>query len=215
MKKITTIFMSLMLIFSLTACGNSKQAENTTPMPSSEQERETTSALAGSEKTKGTNGKTLVVYFSATGNTEEVANYIAAATGAELFEIEPVEPYSKEDLDWRNEDSRVFYEHDHPDARDVELVTTTVPDWASYDTVYLGYPIWWGNAAWPVDGFIEGTDFTGKTVVPFCTSSSSGLGESDELLKKLAGTGNWLAGERFQLNSSEETVKAWIEDLGL
>ena len=86
-----------------------------------------------------------------------------------------MEPYSDDDLNWTDDNSRVVYEHDNPDARDVELVESTVSDWESYDTVFIGYPIWWGIAAWPVDGFIEANDFTGKTVIPFCTSSSSGL----------------------------------------
>lgn len=100
-------------------------------------------------------------------------------------------------------------------SRNVELVAETVPDWEAYDTVYIGYPIWWGTAAWPMDGFIKANDFTGKTVVPFCTSSSSGLGESGELLADLAGSGNWLEGIRFTSGVSEETVQEWVESLGL
>lgn len=97
----------------------------------------------------------------------------------------------------------------------MELVAAKVPDWESYDTVFIGYPIWWGIAAWPVDSFIKANDFTGKTVVPFCTSTSSGLGESGELLEEMAGTGEWLEGERFSSNTSEDDVKAWVEGLGL
>lgn len=165
--------------------------------------------------TEPTAGKTLVVYYSATGNTEEVANYIAAATNADVFELEPAEPYTDDDLNWTDENSRVVYEHDNPDARDVELVSTTVPNWESYDTVFIGYPIWWGIAAWPVDGFVEANDFTGKTVIPFCTSSSSGLGESGELLAEAAGTGNWMEGERFRSGTSETDVTDWVTGLGL
>ena len=160
-------------------------------------------------------GKTLVVYFSATGNTEEAASYIAAATGADMFELEPVEPYSDDDLNWTDDNSRVVQEHDNPDARVVDLVESTVSDWESYDTIFIGYPIWWGIAAWPVDGFIEANDFTGKTVIPFCTSSSSGLGESGELLEEAAGTGDWLEGMRFSSGVSEADVQAWVEELGL
>lgn len=160
-------------------------------------------------------GKTLVVYYSATGNTEEVANYIAAAANADIFEIEPAEPYTSEDLNWTDENSRVVHEYENPDERDTALVTTTVPDWESYDTVFIGYPIWWGIAAWPVDGFIEANDFTGKTVIPFCTSSSSGLGESGQLLAELAGTGNWLEGMRFRSGASEADVSAWVDELGI
>lgn len=160
-------------------------------------------------------GKTLVVYYSATGHTENVAGYIAAATDADIFVLEPVEPYSSDDLDWTDENSRVSREHDNEDERNVELVAATVEDWESYDTVFIGYPIWWHIAAWPVNGFVEANDFTGKTVIPFCTSSSSDLGESGELLAEAAGTGNWLKGERFSSSASEETVQEWVESLDL
>lgn len=158
-------------------------------------------------------GKTLVVYYSATGNTENVANYIAAATNGDLFKLEPAEPYSDADLNWTDDNSRVVREHDNPDERDVALVKSTVENWDEYDTVFIGYPIWWGIAAWPVDGFIEANDFTGKTVIPFATSSSSGLGESGELLAEMAGTGDWQEGQRFRSGVSESDVTAWVESL--
>ena len=158
-------------------------------------------------------GKTLVVYYSATGNTENVANYIVAATNGDLFELEPAEPYSDADLNWTDDNSRVVREHDNPDERDVALVKSTVENWDEYDTVFIGYPIWWGIAAWPVDGFIEANDFTGKTVIPFATSSSSGLGESGKLLAQKAGTGDWQEGRRFRSGVSESDVTAWVESL--
>ena len=153
--------------------------------------------------------------YSATGNTEEAANYIAQATGGDLFELEPVEPYTEEDLNYGDENSRVSREHEDESLRDVELVADTVDNWDQYDTVFIGYPIWWGIAAWPVDGFVEANDFTGKTVIPFCTSASSGLGQSGELLADLAGTGDWQEGIRFRSSVSEEGVQSWIEGLGL
>lgn len=156
-----------------------------------------------------------LVSYSATGNTEEAANYIAQATGGDLFELEPVEPYTEEDLNYGDENSRVSREHEDESLRDVELVADTVDNWDQYDTVFIGYPIWWGIAAWPVDGFVEANDFTGKTVIPFCTSASSGLGQSGELLADLAGTGDWQEGIRFRSSVSEEGVQSWIEGLGL
>lgn len=193
----------------------SAEASDETSTEASEEipEEELVEASAG--EPESAEGRTLVVYFSATGNTQEAANYIAAATGGDLFALEPVEPYSDADLNWTDDNSRVVYEHDNPDARVVELVEATVPDWESYDTVFIGYPIWWGIAAWPVDGFIAANDFTGKTVIPFCTSASSQLGESGELLAEAAGTGNWLEGMRFSSSVSEADVQAWIENLGL
>ena len=132
-----------------------------------------------------------------------------------MFELEPAEPYTDEDLNWNDEESRVVYEHDNPDARDVELVADTVENWDDYDTVFLGYPIWWGIAAWPVDTFVEANDFTGKTVIPFCTSASSELGESGTLLAELAGTGDWQEGMRFRSSVIEADVQAWLDELGM
>ena len=157
----------------------------------------------------------LVVYFSATGNTERVANAIAEATGGDLFELTPADPYTDADLDWTDESSRVVREYENPEERDVALTVDTPDNWADYDVVYLGYPIWWGIAAWPVNNFVASNDFTGKTVIPFCTSSSSGLGESGQLLADLAGTGTWLEGERFRSSASQEDVTAWVQSLGL
>ena len=157
----------------------------------------------------------LVAYFSATGNTERVANAIAEATGGDLFELTPAAPYTDADLDWTDESSRVVREYENPEERDVALTVDTPDNWADYDVVYLGYPIWWGIAAWPVNDFVASNDFTGKTVIPFCTSSSSGLGESGQLLADLAGTGTWLEGERFRSSASQEDVTAWVESLGL
>ena len=122
--------------------------------------------------------RVLVAYFSATGNTESVANTIADLTGGDLFEITPADPYTSDDLNWTDDNSRVSREHDDESLRDVELVTTEVENWDDYDTVFIGYPIWWGIAAWPVNNFVKDNDFTGKTVIPFATSASSGMGQS-------------------------------------
>ena len=162
-----------------------------------------------------TGSNVLVVYFSATGNTEQAAQYIAQATGGDLFQLEPADPYTGEDLDWTADGSRVNQEHEDESLRDVELVADTVDNWDQYDTVFIGYPIWWGIAAWPVDGFVEANDFTGKTVIPFCTSSSSGIGQSGELLAELAGTGDWQEGQRFSSGVSQEDVDGWVSQLGL
>ena len=148
-------------------------------------------------------------------SAEEVANYIADTAGGDLFELEPVEPYTDDDLNWSDDNSRVSQEHEDESLRDVELVSTDVENWDSYDTVFIGYPIWWGIAAWPVDSFVENNDFTGKTVIPFCTSASSGMGESGELLAELAGTGDWQEGERFRSGADEADVQEWVNGLGL
>ena len=145
-----------------------------------------------------------------------MANYIAEATDGDLFELVPVDPYTSADLRWTDEDSRVVQEYENPELRDIELVSTMVENWAEYDVVFIGYPIWWYDAAWPVNGFVEDNDFTGKTVYTFCTSSSSGLGDSTQNLAAIAGgSGTWLDGQRFSSGASEATVTSWIEGLNI
>lgn len=203
------------MLFTLAACGQQtqNQAEQN---PEAQNSTETTavSEQAGASS-DGEGKKTLVVYYSATGNTEAVAGYIAENLGADVFEITPAAPYTDDDLDYTNEDSRVVYEYENPDARNVELVADSVENWEDYDTVLIGYPIWWYIAAWPVDSFVRANDFTGKTVIPFATSSSSGMGESGELLAELAGTGDWQEGRRFPSRASEAEVQEWLNELGL
>lgn len=168
---------------------------------------------ADTQKSNG--GKILVAYYSASGTTERVAKKIAEAVGADTFEITPAEPYTDDDLNWTKDESRVTREHEDESLRDVELDTVTPDDWDSYDTVLLGYPIWWGIAAWPVNNFVSENDFTGKTVIPFCTSASSGIGSSGDLLADMAGTGDWQEGERFSGGASDSDIANWIESLGL
>ena len=159
--------------------------------------------------------KTLVVYFSASGSTRRVAEAIAEAADADIFELVPTDPYTSADLNWTTAGSRVNREHDDESLRDIELESTTVDNWDDYDTVFIGYPIWWGIAAWSVDGFVKANDFTGKTVIPFCTSASSGMGQSGKLLAEMAGTGDWQEGRRFSSGASESSVKEWVGELGL
>lgn len=228
-KKLLSLSLAATMALSLAACGqsetsedsqtaNQSQEETSAPAPSTPDGGEDTSTpdtSAPEDSQSGENGGVLVVYYSATGNTEAVAGYIAEATGGDLFELEPAEPYNDADLNWTDENSRVTLEHEDESLRDVELVADTVDNWDSYDTVFIGYPIWWGIAAWPVDTFVEANDFTGKTVIPFCTSSSSGLGQSGELLSEMAGTGDWLEGQRFRSSASQEDVTEWVDSLGL
>ena len=225
MKRLTALLLSVVLVLSLAACGSAnKPASSTTQpetsapteQPATEPSESSSTAPAESEpETQPETGKTLVVYYSASGNTERVAKDIAEAAGADRFEIVPTEVYTSDDLDWTNPDSRVSREHDDESLRDVPLTTTEVPDWDSYDTVFIGYPIWWGIAAWPVDTFVKNNDFTGKTVIPFATSSSSGMGQSGSLLADMAGTGEWQEGQRFSSGVSSDDVQSWVNGLGL
>ena len=225
MKKLTALLLSVVLVLGLASCGSAnKPASSTTQpetsapteQPATEPAESSSTAPAESEpETQPETGKTLVVYYSASGNTERVAKDIAEAAGADLFEIVPTEVYTSEDLNWTNPDSRVSREHDDESLRDVPLTTTEVPNWDSYDTVFIGYPIWWGIAAWPVDTFVKNNDFTGKTVIPFATSSSSGMGQSGSLLADMAGTGEWQEGQRFSSGVSSDDVQSWVNGLGL
>lgn len=221
MKKLSTIFLGIAMALSLTACsaaGGQSGTGSSQPNSNAAQSNltQTPSETQGESDSETSNGgKTLVVYYSATNNTEAVAEYIAAETNGNLFELVPTEPYSSDDLNWTDRNSRVSKEHNDASLRTVELEKAVPDNWESYDYVFVGYPIWWGIAAWPVDGFISANDFSGKTVIPFCTSTSSGLGESGELLKEAAGTGNWLDGERFREHPSEDTVRDWVRGLGL
>lgn len=194
---IAAVVLCICSIFGLAACNNDQTTQGNQPENPAEY------------------GNVLVVYFSATGNTEDVANYIAEFTGGELFELVPVNEYTTADLNYGNDDSRVSREHDDESLRDIELVASTVENWEEYDTVFIGYPIWWQIAAWPVNNFILDNDFTGKTVIPFATSASSGLGQSGELLAEMAGEGNWLEGQRFRSSASESDVESWLKELGI
>lgn len=158
-------------------------------------------------------GKTLVVYYSAQNHTKHVAEQIARNLEADLFEIVPTEVYTEEDLDWTDSSSRVNREHEDINLREIALENTTVSNWDEYKTVLIGYPIWWGIAAWPVNGFVEANNFSGKTVIPFATSTSSGLGQSGELLEALANGGDWRTGHRFSSNPSDNDIKSWTDSI--
>ncbi len=206
MKKLFIILLSLTL---LVACANSSTNSSTTSVSEDIVEETNKSEEDTSNK------KILVVYYSASGSTKRVAEEIANELDADIFEIEPEDVYTSDDLNWTNNDSRVSKEHDDESLRDVPLKNTTVENWDSYDTVLIGYPIWWGIAAWPVDNFVKDNDFTNKTIIPFCTSSSSGIGSSGTILEEYAGSGNWLDGQRFSSSVSVDNIKSWVDSLEL
>ncbi len=233
MKKLIALLLGIIMIFSLAACAgttpdtpsgttpsNGSQTTNGTndtkkPDSTTSGEDSTTGTTdpAGTTDTPAAGGKTLVVYFSGSGNTKRVAEDIAAATGGTLFELVPVTPYTSADLSWTTSGSRVNREHDDESLRDIPLVTTTPENFDEYDTVFIGYPIWWGIAAWPINNFVKNNDFTSKTVIPFATSASSGMGQSGTLLAEMAGTGNWQEGHRFSSGASKSDVEEWVNGL--
>lgn len=216
-KRIGLLMLITVLIGSIMGCGTenpdiSQNTQTTTNQPLSD---DVSMKENESNDENSKEGKVLVVYYSATGTTEGVANQIAQIMEGDLFEVQPVTPYKDDDLDWTDDGSRVSIEHDNEAKRDVELVSYTVENWDSYNTIFVGYPIWWGIAAWPMDGFVKANNFSGKTVIPFCTAASSGIGESGELLKEMAGTGTWLSGDRFRSNTTDSDLQEWISQLGL
>ena len=213
-SKFCRMMMSLLLLMTAAGCSTAAPtpAPTMTPQAATTPQPESTPATpAPQEETSSV----LVDYFSATGNTERAAEMIAEQTGGQLMALEPAEPYSEEDLDYNDENSRVSMEYADPSRRTVELVQTTPEGWDDITTVFIGYPIWWGEAAWPVTSFVEANDFSGKTVIPFCTSASSGLGDSAQQLADSANGGTWREGRRFSSSVSEEELRSWLDELGL
>jgi flavodoxin len=219
MKRLTALFQKssgkhlfslvLMAVLLLTAVGCSgMNAQSSTGGTAGQTPK--SAAPAGTTAAKG---KTLVVYFSATGNTRKVAETIARTTGADLFEIKPAQPYTREDLNYRDENSRVQREHKNPSLR--PAYTGDVQNWSQYDTVFVGFPHWWRQAPHVVYTFVEKHDFTGKTVIPFATSVQTPLGDSGKNLARAAGTGNWLEGKRFEGNVLNQEVMNWVQHLPL
>lgn len=155
----------------------------------------------------------LVAYFSATGNTETIAQHIQTVLNADLYEIVPEEPYTSEDLNYSNDDCRANQEQNDPNAQ--PAIAGSVDNMEDYDVVFLGYPIWWGQAPKIIHTFLESYNFDGVTIVPFCTSGSSGIGSSATNLQSLAPNANWLPGQRFSGSASQSTVASWVEGLDL
>ena len=221
MKKFLSLLLALTMAFSLAACGagtasNPQEGQPgsapsvSQPPTSAEPEEPPDSAQeAGEEDTPST----LVAYFSATGNTEGIAQHLQAILGAEVYEIVPAEPYSDDDLNYNVSDCRANQEQNDPSAR--PAIDGTVENMDGYDVIFLGYPIWWGEAPKIISTFLESYDFSGKTIVPFCTSASSGMGGSAENLAALAADTAWLEGARFAPGTSQEEVAAWVDGLGL
>ena len=170
---------------------------------------------ASSSGTVAAGGKTLVVYYSATGRTERVAKVIAKERQADIMKLVPNPDYTEADLDYNDSSSRVSREHDDASLREKIQLQKAVPDnWASYDTIFVGYPIWWAIAAWPVDAFVKANDFTGKNVVTFATAYSSPLGNSGKLLAEMAGgKGNWQDGTCFTGSLDDAKVAEWVRSL--
>lgn len=154
--------------------------------------------------------KELVAYFSASGVTKAAAERLAKAVGADLFEIKPKTPYTKADLDWTNKNSRSSVETNNPNCR--PEIAEKLLDISGYDTVFIGFPIWWYVAPKIIDTFVESYDFSGKTLVPFATSGGSGMGRTVDVLKKLCPSANWKSGKVVN-GMSEKALADWANTL--
>ena len=235
MKKIRVILLAAVMVLSFAACaeGNDNAASSGSSKAvqtneSASQTQAETAALAKTENESGKSdetqgsdpgasgtetGKILVAYFSATNNTEGVAQKLADGLGADIYEIIPEQPYTDEDLNYGSSQSRTSAEMDDPNAR--PAISGSVENMGQYDIVFLGYPIWWGRAPRIMSTFIESYDFSGKTIVPFCTSGSSGFGDSDSALRSAADGAEWILGHRFSAGASADDIMKWVDSLGL
>lgn len=205
-KAISIVCMALSLL-AVTACGGQQAAQNGGGKAA---------GTAAAEKAPAKAKKVLVVYYTNTHRTEQVAKTIAGETGGDLYLLDLEKPYTPADLDYNNKSARVYKEHDDASLRNVALKNAKPANWQEYDTVFVGYPIWWGIAAWPMDTFVKSNDFIGKTVIPFATAYSSGLGSSADQLKEMAGSkGTWLQGRCFTGTIQDSQVKDWVKSLGV
>lgn len=195
--------------------GDAAEATVETDEEATENEASADDETSAEEAGQSSGNGILVAYFSATGHTEGIANMIAQAEDADVFVMEPKEPYSSDDLRYSNPDSRVSQEHDDLENTHVELLETAPENFDDYDVIFLGFPLWWGHASWVINDFVTENDFEGKTIVPFCTSASSGYGDNTEYLEGMASTGTWLEGNRFSASASEEDVQEWLDSLDL
>ena len=231
MKKIFAILLMVTMLLSLAACGSTSnepeikpdsassavdsntQAEaDATPDTSVPSSSETSTEPSGDNSEPSDSGsRVLIAYFSATGTTKKIAEYAADAASADLYEIVPAEPYTADDLNYNVSNCRANAEMNDPSSR--PEISGGVTNMADYDIVFIGYPIWWGEAPRIVSTFIESYDFSGKTVVTF--SASGGSGHNDRSIKELASGANWVTGARLKSNSSQSDVADWITGLGL
>ena len=208
-RKMIGIVCMMAMLVCLTACGSSGGSQETDGKSDTS---ETT--VLQPEKTGEENSKVLVAYFSATGTTKTLAEYAADAMGADLYEIVPEEPYTDDDLNYNDHNARATVEQNDKNVR--PAISGSVENMEQYEIVFLAFPIWWGEEPRIMDTFVEAYDFSGKTIVPFCTSGSSGIGSSGENMQSLSkGDATWLDGERLSSSSSREDIADWINGLGL
>lgn len=157
--------------------------------------------------------KALVAYFSASGTTEAIAKKLADAAGADLFEIRPLHPYTDADLDWTNKKSRSTVEMNDPSAR--PEMAEQCENTAEYDTIFVGFPIWWYVAPRIIDTFLESGDLRGKTIVPFATSGGSGMGKTVDVFRRILGPDVTVKEGKMLNRASDAEIRAWLRSLGV
>ena len=215
LKRGIYLFLTIFLIFMFAGCGNNTSVDNSSENTTqSEIVKENLDSQKEIEQPKDNDSiKIAVVYFSATGNTKMIAEYIAEEFNTDTYQIIPEQEYTSEYLDWTDSNSRASVEHNSPDFR--PEIAGELPDLSSYDTIFIGYPIWWGEAPNIVKGFVENVDFSDKTVIPFCTSASSDIGSSGKNLAELTDGATWLEGQRFSSNVEKSDVIEWVNGLAI
>ena len=213
MKKLFSLLLAAAMVLTLAACGVTNADSNTADKPKNNAAADAADPAPTEETPESTGSKVLVAYFSATGHTKTIAEYLQAALDADLYEIVPQEPYTDPDLDYNTDGYRANQEQNDDAAR--PAIAGQVADMVQYDTVFVGFPIWWYQAPRIIETFLESYDFSGKTVIPFATSSSSGMGQSGTLLEEIANGGTWQSGQRFSSGASSSTVRDWAAGLGL
>ncbi|MDE7113277.1 MAG: flavodoxin [Acetatifactor sp.] len=213
MKKFVVILLTVLMVVSLAACGGEKKPAEERTSDTGNTTENFDGDVASTEKDSAEEMKILVAYFSATNTTEGVAEMIADSLPADIYEIVPEQPYTDDDLNYHDDNSRSTIEMNDSSAR--PAISGSVEDMEQYDIVFVGYPIWWGDAPRIVCTFMESYDFSGKTIVPFCTSGGSGVGSSATNLEALTDGATWLSGTRLNGGSSRETIVDWVNGLGL
>ena len=211
MKKRISMIMAICLLLSLTACGVDSGTNSNTESSATQSQTETPSSDPSVELTEET-AKTLVVYFSATGNTKAVAGEIARLTGADLYEIVPAVPYTDDDLNYNNNDCRANLEMNDASAR--PAIGSRAIDVSSYDIVFIGYPIWWGTMPRIINTFLDTYDLSGKAVLPFCTSGSSGIAQSVSDIRAAEPAADVRGGLRAS-GANDSSIESWIADNGI
>lgn len=203
-SKIIVLIFSSLLIFCLSACASENTSNN---------EANTTTQNTTSTQETTDNNKILVAYFSCTGNTENVAKQIATVTNGDLYTIEPTQPYTDADLRYNDNTTRATKEQHDTTIR--PAINKTLDNINQYDVIFIGYPIWWNQAPRVINTFLESYDFSGKTIIPFCTSGGSEIENSVNQLKSTYNNITILDGQRFNSNVSQDEVSTWINSLNI